>query len=162
MGNELGHFREWDENRELDWELTAYPIHDSFRRYFRELGNLYRSHPALYENEYDLSSFNWVEVPAYDSCLLAFTRRSQEEELLILINFSSRGYPGLLVPCGEGEFTELINSDAYTWGGSGMVNERPLKAKKRGGEKKASIRPQLAPFASAVLLRKRRDFGKGE
>ena len=93
---------------------------------------------------------------------LAFTRRSQEEELLILINFSSRGYPGLLVPCGEGEFTELINSDAYTWGGSGMINEKPLRAKKRGKGETASIRLQLAPFASAVFLRKRRDFGKGK
>ena len=30
MGNELGHFREWDEKRELDWNLLEYPMHDSF------------------------------------------------------------------------------------------------------------------------------------
>lgn len=25
MGNELAHFREWDEKRELDWNLLEYP-----------------------------------------------------------------------------------------------------------------------------------------
>ena len=41
MGNELGHFREWDESRELDWELLRYPAHDSFFHFFRELATLY-------------------------------------------------------------------------------------------------------------------------
>ena len=41
MGNELGHFREWDESRELDWELLRYPAHDSFFLFFRELATLY-------------------------------------------------------------------------------------------------------------------------
>ncbi len=160
MGNELGHFREWDENRELDWELVSYPIHDSFRRYFRELGSLYKQHPALFQGEYDLSCFQWVEAASLDSCLLAFSRKSREEELLILINFSSRGYPGLLVSSGEGTYTELLNSDAYTWGGSGMVNDKPLKAKKRGKETKATIRVQLAPFSSAVFsVRRNKEIG---
>ena len=26
MGNELAHFREWDEKRELDWNLLEYPL----------------------------------------------------------------------------------------------------------------------------------------
>ena len=31
MGNELAHFREWDEKRELDWDLLKYPFHDAFQ-----------------------------------------------------------------------------------------------------------------------------------
>lgn len=43
MGNELGSFREWDENRELDWQLLSYPIHSGFDRYLIGLAGLYRS-----------------------------------------------------------------------------------------------------------------------
>ena len=46
MGNELGHFREWDEKKELDWGLMKYPFHDSFQKYFAELGRLYATEPA--------------------------------------------------------------------------------------------------------------------
>ena len=38
MGNELGHFREWDEKKELDWGLMKYPFHDSFQKYFCRTG----------------------------------------------------------------------------------------------------------------------------
>lgn len=38
MGNELAMFREWDEARELDWDLLQYPAHDAFLRYMTELG----------------------------------------------------------------------------------------------------------------------------
>ena len=41
MGNELAHFREWDEKRELDWNLLEYPFHDAFQKY------LCRSEPHL-------------------------------------------------------------------------------------------------------------------
>ena len=42
-----GHFREWDEKKELDWGLMKYPFHDSFQKYFAELGRLYATEPAL-------------------------------------------------------------------------------------------------------------------
>ena len=38
MGNELAHFREWDETKENDWFLLRYPVHDAFHTYFATLG----------------------------------------------------------------------------------------------------------------------------
>ena len=46
MGNELAHFREWDEKRELDWNLLEYPFHDAFQKYFAALSRTYASEPA--------------------------------------------------------------------------------------------------------------------
>ena len=42
MGNEMGHFREWDDKRELDWDLLKYPFHDAFQKYFAHLCRVYR------------------------------------------------------------------------------------------------------------------------
>ena len=41
MGNEIGQFREWDEEREQDWGLITYPFHDAFHHYYMELCKLY-------------------------------------------------------------------------------------------------------------------------
>ena len=35
MGNEMAHFREWDEKRPLDWDLLKYPFHDSLPEILR-------------------------------------------------------------------------------------------------------------------------------
>ena len=37
MGNELGSFREFDETREIDWELLQYPKHYSFNLFYEEV-----------------------------------------------------------------------------------------------------------------------------
>lgn len=44
MGNELAHFREWDETKQCDWDLLTYPIHDAFHKYFAKLGDIYKKH----------------------------------------------------------------------------------------------------------------------
>ena len=48
MGNEIAMFREWDEEKELDWFLLKYPMHDAFHHYFETLGKIYQSTPQLY------------------------------------------------------------------------------------------------------------------
>ena len=35
MGSEFGQLREWDEQREQDWMLLKYPVHDAFLHYIR-------------------------------------------------------------------------------------------------------------------------------
>ena len=49
MGNEVGHFREWDEKRELDWDLLKYPFHDAFQECTCHLSRVYSTEPALYD-----------------------------------------------------------------------------------------------------------------
>ena len=78
MGNELGHFREWDEKRELDWNLLEYPAHRDFHRFMRDLNHFYLEHPAFFEGDYDPDGFRWIECGASgnstDRCVYAFRR----------------------------------------------------------------------------------------
>ena len=75
MGNELGHFREWDEKKELDWGLMKYPFHDSFQKYFAELGRLYATEPALYDGEYNPNCFEWIACESRDEGVYAWLRK---------------------------------------------------------------------------------------
>ena len=118
MGNELAHFREWDEKQPLDWGLLAYPFHDSFQRFFGALGRLYASHPALYVGEYDRRCFAWVACESRDEGVYAWLRLGGGEKLLCVLNTQDkahRAFPLYLTEAAEAE--ELLHSEDSQWGG---------------------------------------------
>ena len=48
MGDEFGQWREWSEDRELDWWLLQYPQHQGLQALVRDLNRLHRRLPALH------------------------------------------------------------------------------------------------------------------
>lgn len=134
MGNELAHFREWDEKRSLDWDLLQYPFHDSFQRYFARLGRLYATEPALYDGEYDPACFEWVACESRDEGIYAWLRRSRGQQLLCVMNTQDRAYKKfplyLKFPC---QAEELLNTEAPEWGGVLRTHQRPALHTTDGG-----------------------------
>ena len=156
MGNELAHFREWDEGRELDWELLRYPAHDSFQHFFRELGRLYLESPALSEKEYDAACFRWLPTgigETENGGVYAYRRTAGGQSLAIVLNFTPELLEGMLLGCEERSLLrEVLNSDETRWGGGGVVNPAPLASFPipcHGSP--ASVRIRLAPFSAAVF-----------
>ena len=94
MGSELGHMREWDEARELDWMLLQYPIHDAFRHFTEELNRLYLSNDAFWQGEYDPARFQWLDCQADGTCLYAFLRRGGTHTVAAVFNFGDTPAPG--------------------------------------------------------------------
>lgn len=94
MGGELGHFREWDEGRELDWALLDYPLHQAFSRLFARLGELYGQLPALHRSEYHPERFEWVTSQAAADGVYAFLRKEEQGDwLLVVLNTQNKAYP---------------------------------------------------------------------
>lgn len=153
MGNELGHFREWDENQELDWNLLRYPMHDSFREYFKALARLYQTEPALYQEEYHPDSFQWLDADNSAQCVYTYLRKAGDQELLVVINGSDCHYPkfrvGLEMPV---EAVELLNSDAFCYSGGGHVNEGTLHSRRIPNKKwPYSLEIDLAAYGSGIF-----------
>lgn len=90
MGNELGHFREWDEKREMDWNLLEYPAHREFHEFMKALSRFYQKHPAFSEEDYGKKGFRWLECDAKEQCVYAFERRGGEERIAAVFNFSDK------------------------------------------------------------------------
>ena len=84
MGNEIGHFREWDEKREMDWNLLDYPAHQDFHRFMKDLNRFYLEHPAFSEMDYDTEGFQWLECHAQEKCVYVFERKSEKERIMAL------------------------------------------------------------------------------
>ena len=127
MGNELGHFREWDEKKELDWGLMKYPFHDSFQKYFAELGRLYATEPALYDGEYNPNCFEWIACESRDEGVYAWLRKGAGQTILCVMNTQNTAHKKFPLyfqyPCAA---DELLNSEAACWNGADRSRTRHL------------------------------------
>ncbi len=157
MGSEFGQWREWNEASSLDWHLLDVdPKHGQLRDCLRRLNTLYATEVALHEDDYSWEGFQWIDLHDYERSILGYARRapSSGEVVLVVLNFTPvprHGYRiGVPAP---GVYTEIFNSDATEFGGSGVINEpRPSQEVPWHGQPQ-SIEFILPPLGAVFLKR---------
>lgn len=161
MGNELGHFREWDEKREVDWNLLTFPAHQDFHRFMEDLNHFYLEHPALSELDYDTEGFRWIECHAEEKCIYVFERCAKErksetgkhhdqmnrqERIVAAFNFSDEEQE-IEIKCEDIKTLKRVFSSEYKeYGGQEEKKEKIIKAKKEIATLK------LKPFSAEYYL----------
>lgn len=124
MGGEWGQESEWDHHHGLRWDEANRPEHAGIHRFVRDLNRLYCSAPALYRGDHAADGFAWVDHADHRQSVLSFLRQAPgERPWLVVLNLTPvprHGYRvGVPFP---GVWRERLNSDATTYGGSGMGN----------------------------------------
>jgi 1,4-alpha-glucan branching enzyme len=161
MGGEFGQWHEWNYAESLDWHLLeppSDPRHAQLRDFLRDLNRLYQQEPSVSELDNDPEGFSWIDCHDSDNSVISFMRRSKKEEdtLVFICNFTPvprHGYR-LGVPY-EGEYFELINSDAERYGGSGLENKQPMPSGPIYWQScPHSILLTLPPLSTVVLKRR--------
>jgi 1,4-alpha-glucan branching enzyme len=125
MGGEFGQRREWAHEESLEWHVLQYPEHEGLRRWVADLNRIYRAEPALYQNDFEQSGFEWVDCNDSEQSVLSFLRRPRDGSapLLVVCNFTPVPRLNYVVGVpGGGYWRELANSDATLYGGSGTGN----------------------------------------
>ena len=147
MGNEIGHFREWDEKREQDWGLLTYPAHQDFHRFMTDLNHFYLEHPAFFEKDYDGDGFRWLDCHAEEQCIYAFERAGKKERIAAVFNFSGieQANYKLEIPDAAG-LRRLFTSERQGYGGSVSDTAKILKPDK------GAFEFTLAPFSAEYYL----------
>ena len=130
MGNELGHFREWDEKRELDWDLLRFPAHQDFHRFMEDLNSFYLEHPAFSEMDYDPEGFEWLECHAEEKCVYAFERRSEKERIMAVFNFSDGEQEIEISGKDIRQIRKVFSSEYMGYGGAEERQNKAVKVKK--------------------------------
>lgn len=153
MGNEIAQFREWDEQKENDWFMLQYPIHDSFHQYFIALNKLQKKYPALYQYDYSFNGFKWVDADNAKDNIFIYTRRADDQKLLVVLNMSPNHYKNFRIGIEKkGSVKEILNSDKDIYGGSNILNPRAIRTQAIGHNNlEYSVEIEIAPFASAVF-----------
>ncbi len=163
MGNEIASFREFDENKQLDWFLLKYPLHDSFKRLIKDLNNIYRYSAAFSQYDYQPRGFKWIDADNSAQRIYSYLRFDDGKRCyVVILNMAPVSYENydIGVPT-YGYFTEIINTEKDIYGGCNMCNYRKVLARKgniHGMKYKINIR--IAPYSAMIFEGKMRNGGK--
>lgn len=163
MGNELGEYKEWDESMSLGWNILAYPVHDSFHRYIKELQQFVLSHPCMYEYDYYMEGFEWLVVDDNQQSVFAYERRDKEgNRVVVVMNFTGNSHNGYKIPVvKDGIYSEVMNTDKGIYSGSNVFNKKPIEAIKENILGKEYFIPVvIAPYASMIFTYEKKNLGE--
>ncbi len=129
MGNEIGQFREWDEEGQIEWFLLDYDMHAQYQLFWAELNHLYLENSQLWSDDCGWDGFKWIEVTDADRSIYAYRRiGSDKSELIVAVNFTPVVRHDYILGVPQaGEYVEILNSDDKKYGGSGVINEGVFK-----------------------------------
>lgn len=156
MGQDFGQEREWSEERELDWYLLGEKLNQGVHTYVKELLELYRKYPAMYEIDNTWDGFEWMNADDAEHSTYCFVRKgsSGKNNLLFVLNMTPMKWENYTVPVPKKKkYKLLLNSDEERFGGWG--NEIPaeiMAEKKPYHYKDYSISFDLPPYGAAVFL----------
>jgi 1,4-alpha-glucan branching enzyme len=125
MGCEFGQWQEWDFDTSLEWAALEAPNHQGLKRLVQDLNQLYKNEPALYENDFDASGFEWIDASDTDNNVLSFIRKakSSDEFIVIVSNFTPVPWHGYRIGVPKlGQYHEVFNSDSDHYWGSNVSN----------------------------------------
>jgi 1,4-alpha-glucan branching enzyme len=125
MGGEIGQWREWNHDAELDWGLLENRSHAGLQSWVRDLNRLYAQEPALHERDFEPAGFSWIDCTDFERSVVAVLRRGRSPENVVAAAFNFTPVPRYGYRIGlptAGFWRELANSDAVEYGGSGVGN----------------------------------------
>jgi 1,4-alpha-glucan branching enzyme len=158
MGSDVGQYEEWNYQQGVRWELLQWDYHRGLQSTLRRLNELYRAEKALHEVEFHWSGFEWIDINDVESSVISFLRFAEDrrEYVVVVCNFTPAvryGY-GIGVPEG-GHYTEIFNSDAREFGGSGVMNGEWIEARPHSMHGRPySLQLTLPPLGVTILKRR--------
>jgi 1,4-alpha-glucan branching enzyme len=155
MGNEFGQTSEWNYRSELDWWLLQYDSHRLMKDCVAELNKLLKSEPALYENQFNIDGFEWVDLDHRAESVIVYKRKgkSVEDDLLIVLNMTPVVRNNWDIYVREKSYSqEIFNSDNPIYGGTGNIyNPSILCELVDKGQKIYKLTLNLPPLAGIIL-----------
>ena len=149
MGSEFAQNDEWNESVGLQWYLTEYAEHQGVQKAVAELNTIYKSTPALWEKDTNPEGFTWLVGNDGAANVVAFARWDDYASALVSVtNFSPVPHESYQLPFpNAGVWTEILNTDELSFGGSGVSNEPVIV----GASQIASVR--VPPLATICFKR---------
>tara|TARA_R110002167_G_scaffold51470_9_gene148920 strand:- start:1333 stop:3231 length:1899 start_codon:yes stop_codon:yes gene_type:complete len=155
MGGEFGQTSEWNFQQSLEWHLTQYDYHAGVQALVKDLNNVYRSQPALYEKQFSPDGFQWIDYGDHENCVLTYIRKGidPKNDIYVVCNLTPvvREHYRIGLPKKSGTVKEILNSDSKKYGGSGLDSAiSKLENKAWHGHAK-SIEMNLPPLGIVIF-----------
>jgi len=159
MGGEFGQFDEWDESKELHWNLFDYEKHRQLFHFTKQLNQFYRLEKGLWELDHDPAGYEWIDADNHSQSVLVYMRKGKKagDTLIVVCNFTPVVHENFRIGVPKlGKYVEVFNSDSPDYGGSGQANREALTTDKTPWHNQScSVTLTLPPLAMIVLKKKK-------
>ncbi|MGI6108322.1 MAG: 1,4-alpha-glucan branching protein GlgB [Eubacteriaceae bacterium] len=152
MGYEFGHFAEWSEQHQLDWNLLDYQTHHDLFNYIIALNQVYKSTPALYAEDYNSACFRFVDSDKGD--VLAFERRAGGQRILVVFNFGGCAYQHVTLNLAEPlKLTEIFATTEHSGNEPTLLTDlTPVRVRYPQPAEEYRVEINLHPLAGILYL----------
>jgi 1,4-alpha-glucan branching enzyme len=155
MGNEFGQTSEWNYKRELDWGLLDHAPHKGLQKCVRDLNRILKCAPALHSAQFDINSFEWVDLEHRDECVIVYRRKGKNEkdDLLIVLNLTPESRMDWHIVTGNKKYKkEIFNSDSKKYWGAGDIFNPTIRMEAVDeDDKNYKIILNLPPLAALIF-----------
>ncbi len=152
MGQEFAPWTEWNHEQSLDWHLLDGAPHKGMKSLVRDLNQLYTSTPALHARDCEPEGYEWLIGDDAANSVFAWARHSGSGGKIIVVvsNFTAVPRENYVLPLPTGgTWTEILNTDAKNYWGSGKGNGGKVEANHGPSHgKPASAKINLPPLAT--------------
>jgi 1,4-alpha-glucan branching enzyme len=116
----------------------------------KDLNHFYRSTPAMHGRDCEGEGFQWLIADDHENSVFAWARWAGDASPVVSVsNLTPVPRHGYRVPMPRaGRWVERINSDAASYGGSGMGNGGAVHTEENGG---LGANITLPPMATLIL-----------
>ncbi len=146
MGGEIGQGSEWSCKEPLPWYLLQYPLHQGMQTCVKEINHFYQAHGALWERDFDLEGFEWVDFSDEKNSIISYLRKGKDSTFLCIHHFTPAyfekyhlGLKNVL------KMKEVFSTDREEYGGSGKLNTHIIKGNKEG------VLLSIAPLSTMIF-----------
>ena len=159
MGGEIGQFREWKYDDQLDWSVLDYDMHRKLQHYNRELNRFYRDNAPLWADDNSWDGYRWIQPDDADNSVLSWRRIDPRsgKELIVVVNMTpvTREDYVLGLP-RPGVYEPVFCSDAAEFGGTGCTPEPVTAVPGEFREYHWQGKFRIAPMALTIFRRRGR------
>jgi 1,4-alpha-glucan branching enzyme len=154
QGSEFAQGGEWSESRSLDWWLLEGADHAGVQRLVTDLNTTYRATRALFSQDVDPAGFGWIDANDATGNVFSFLRWGDDgSAVAAIVNFSPVPHENYRVGLPTaGTWTEILNTDAEIYGGSGVGNLGAVTAEGPGWHGQPHSADIRVPPLGAVWL----------
>ncbi|MDY8136116.1 1,4-alpha-glucan branching protein GlgB [Aquimarina sp. 2201CG5-10] len=155
MGSEFGQRQEWDFQNGLDWYVLQYEYHAGIKELITDLNILYKNYPALYEQQFDQSGFEWISYDDHENSVIAYIRKGKKKDDLLIVVCNFTPIPRTDYRIGlpqKGKLVEIFNSDVIKYAGSNISNSEEISVEKKDWHyRKFSAEITIPPLGTIVF-----------
>lgn len=156
MGNEFGATNEWNYKSELQWDLLQFDGHRKLKDCVRDLNHLLRNEPAMYQNQFSIYGFEWIDLNHRAESVVVYRRKGKDpaDDLLVILNLTPVVRRDWIVYAnGKEKWKEVFNSDSPHYGGTGDVFNPSIQTKIVNEEEERYALTVHLPALAAIVLK---------